>query len=353
MKSVPWWLRLALACIIALGCWWRLQAYIHRDFNVDERMELNAGSGPLMPFWKLCFYGESHSFPGDYLLTYPFIQIFNKTAALPGRVAVAIPHALTTLLGFYALWLLGRRYFTHPGAWLVTFTIFAVHRELVYHALGLRPYGTLAALGLTTFYILDSLMNPVLSPSRPKLILAWAALAATVVYHPFSLPMMVIFSIFLVFREWRKTGGLAFLRCHRSFWISLGAIAAPLWLYYMQGHPQNASHQGSGFVFDYIPNPVVHPVGFLKSVAGNLLGSKIAYLLSLGVLLRLFWPPKNRWEIWSFGIVMIGLPILMYLTADVVLQYWFIQRQFVWVMAVYAFFAGLCWEGLLKTSRAK
>jgi hypothetical protein len=36
------------------------------------------------------------------------------------------------------------------------------------------------------------------------------------------------------------------------------------------------------------------------------------------------------------------------LISDAHFEYWFIQRQYIWVMAIFPFFVGKCWDDLLS-----
>ena len=47
---------------------------------------------------------------------------------------------------------------------------------------------------------------------------------------------------------------------------------------------------------------------------------------------------------------MIVLPLQLLFLADLFNRYWFIQRQFVWVMAWYAFFLGWCWDSIITAT---
>ena len=59
------------------------------------------GPGPLRPFWqKIQYIGGDHTaFPGDYLLAYPFVQVFKDN-----KWGTAIPHIIATIFGFYFLY---------------------------------------------------------------------------------------------------------------------------------------------------------------------------------------------------------------------------------------------------------
>ncbi|MBI3601346.1 MAG: hypothetical protein HY209_00385 [Candidatus Omnitrophica bacterium] len=342
ISSPPKWLLISVFVITLLGLWWRIDIYRQHEWSTDELCQYKHTVGPLKPFWLTADYGESHSFPGDYLLTYPFIQIFKEN-----KWGVAIPHFLSTLLGFYVLGLLCQRYLKHPLSWLMTFAMFALHRQLIYHALQLRPYSMLAALGLSTFYILESLMNPLLSPSRMQCILYWIALILTIIYHPYGLLIICCWGLFFLLRDYRQTGFIPFIQRRWRFWLSLSFVGLLLWLYYNKGNPSSPFYNHRYLeldVFQFIPNPLVDPINFLKAVMTNLIGFKLFYLLLIGIALRLWWPKQDRLIVAGFLMTIFILPILLLMIADAVTGYWFLQRQYVWVMAIFPLFTGWCWD---------
>ncbi len=94
----------ALGIVIALvfsiwGMILRFKAFANRDLWVDEMIQIKMTLEPLKPLWlRENSALDVTSFPGDYLLTYPFVKLFGTTSKL-----IAIPHAIVTLLGFYIL----------------------------------------------------------------------------------------------------------------------------------------------------------------------------------------------------------------------------------------------------------
>jgi len=92
--------------------------------------------------------------------------------------------------------------------------------------------------------------------------------------------------------------------------------------------------------FQYIPNPLVNFVGFLKAIFGNLIGYKSLYFLLIIMLLSLILPHKNRNKQIGFFLLLIVIPITLNLLSSLIIGYWFIQRQFVWVMPFFAFLLG-------------
>jgi len=123
-------------------------------------------------------------------------------------------------------------------------------------------------------------------------------------------------------------------------------LAMPLWLYSVFGPHINYSQLNIN-PFDYIPNPSQDIVGFLKGIFGNLIGYKKLYFMLLGMFVPLIFSYKDRYRQLLFLVIMIILPISLILASDVLQKYWFIQRQFIWVMPLFAFFLGWTWDSFL------
>jgi hypothetical protein len=337
---MPLWLKIALAGIVLYGLWLRLDTYAERTWWGDELCQYDNTLGPLKPFWTRASYTEVHSFPGDYLLTYPFVQVFKTN-----KWGVAIPHLLATLLGFYVLFLLCRRHLTHPVSWLITFVIFSLNRELIFHALELRPYTVLATMGLAAFYFMDDLFNPAIQISARGHVLYFILIMLYVIYHPYGLVILVFGGLFFFLRYCCIPGFWGKIKKNWVFWTLSSGLGIALWIYY--SNSPYTIDSGKRIVFEYIHNPLKDPKQFFKAIVGNLAGHKFSYLLLIGIAARFFYPIK---EIPKFLFVLffaIVLPLFVLMMSDVIHRYWFIQRQFIWVSAIFALFVGWCWDGIL------
>jgi len=101
-----------------------------------------------------------------------------------------------------------------------------------------------------------------------------------------------------------------------------------------------------GNVFLFIPNPLENISGFLKGVFGNLMGYKKLYFLLAGMIIAPFVPYKNRIQQALFVMTTVFIPIGLILIMDIKSDYWFLQRQFCWVIPFFAFFIGWVWDSL-------
>ena len=99
--------------------------------------------------------------------------------------------------------------------------------------------------------------------------------------------------------------------------------------------------------------PPVIMVSLYFLIFGNLIGFKriemfgvaikIKWLVN-GILLAFLLPHRERFKQMGFFFILIVFPLLVLLMLDTYYGYWFIQRQFTWVMPFYAFFLAWCWD---------
>src|SRR5258708_2399835 len=112
--------RIAVAVVFSIwGLCLRAQSLAPRNLWNDEVNQWINTVGPLGPFWERSFKQESTCFPGDYLLTYPFIRIFGYN-----KWGNAIPHIMATVIGFYFLHLICQRYLKSLWATAIAFLVY-------------------------------------------------------------------------------------------------------------------------------------------------------------------------------------------------------------------------------------
>lgn len=118
-------------------------------------------------------------------------------------------------------------------------------------------------------------------------------------------------------------------------------VAMPLWIY-----STFFAHLGyrSEDVFQYIPNPLINLLGFLKGIFGNLVGNKKLYFLLAGLFFPLIFPYKERFKQMGLLLLLVIIPIELLLIAAMEVQYWFIQRHFLWCVPFFALFLGWAWD---------
>ena len=326
--------------LVAWGMFLRYETLDKRPLWGDENFQLIHSRGDFKPVWQRFSYGDNTCFPGDYLLTYFFVQHSGEN-----KWKLATPHIAATLLGFWILYLIAKKYFRTPAGYLTAFTVMVFNRELIFHAFELRPYAVLPTLALATFYFTGELKERMALLSINKKILWGIYFAVVILFHAYGIlitGVSILYHFFSLSKEDPKRG---LLWAYVKYFCLVFAGIFPVWLWYALGNPLNVVNPHSN-VFYYIPHPFDYPAGFLKSILGNLLGNKVLYILSLGVLGSFVVVSSQRKTLLGFLLVMIVLPIQLILLVDVKNYYLFIQRQFVWVIPFFAIFLGLAWDSL-------
>jgi len=196
----------------------RFKATYERILSNDEVYQLIRTVGSFKPIWLRNYYGDFSCFPGDYLLTYPFItfflgQIDSKTDPFLFKNVIVldahkwgllIPHILVTILGFYVLYLLCRRYFKNTWGYIVAFAVVCFNSHLASHAFEFRSYAFLPTLSLASFYFIDLLFCQYDNLGRTKKVLIGAFLLLVACFHVFGIIFLVL-SIFYLFVFYRPS----------------------------------------------------------------------------------------------------------------------------------------------------
>ena len=97
---------LVVLFIVIYAFYLRVQVLAGRSLWNDEIFQLHQTQGAFKSFWQRFSYGDMTCFPGDYLLTYPFVAAFEGN-----KWGMAAPHILATALGFYFLYKICRKYY--------------------------------------------------------------------------------------------------------------------------------------------------------------------------------------------------------------------------------------------------
>ena len=217
-----------------LGLSLRFERLAQRELWNDELYQLSTTRGAFKAFWERHTYGDMTCFPGDYLLTYFFVKMFDMN-----KWGMAIPHILATLLGFYFLYKIGERYFKTVLGFIVAFAIVALNQHLIFHSFELRPYAVLPTLMLAAFYFTEKLIKDGL-PKKNGGRLALGLLFVLIIwFHAFGI-MIVFFA--LIYHGLAcgkitapKTSALV------KFFAVIFMISLPVWLWYALGNPLSVS----------------------------------------------------------------------------------------------------------------
>ena len=332
--------------LVALSfCSWGLYRRVYWRMNhelwLDERAQIINMHLPLWDFLKVIQKGEFCAFlSGDYYLTYPFFKLFG-----PNKWGLAIPHIISTLIGFYLIYILCKRYLKSIWGYAIVFALVCFHDVLRFHAFEIRTYAVLPTLALASFYFTDRL---VMEPEKITTKQKWGMrvfFIVTMLWHLYGILIVGLPLLYFLGTILREKKFVNVLKGAIRFFLPLVLICAPLWLFSVFGEHLSMP---PFYTFEYFPDPLVNPVGFLKSVVGNLVGDRRLYFLLLGPALAFFLPQENRYKQMGFLLILVILPIALLIVADLRSSYWFVQRQFVWAIPYFILFVAWCWESSLE-----
>ncbi len=402
-KHAPIWIASILTCY---GLFLRLRLLHTRQFWGDEIYQFQCMQGTFKPFWFYHTYGDYTTFPGEYILHYPLVSAFGMNKwmlALPhllltvlgfyllfllcriymrswvGFTVAFLIYALNDNLIFHSLEFrpyavlpvaaLGSLYIAHrlsegfktislPGQCLTALLILFI---INYHAYGILVFT------LPLIFVLIT----------TKRLLPWRFL---IVVLTLSLSVWLWYASYNHLGFASKTEGSV----TKSSFSGLGLNTDALLIDLMNngyidknstlqdkvrsdlnnpsdmklGHAfevqknkiytilkQSPVPQPLRNTFDFIPNPLVRPLAFLKAVVGNLIGNRALYFLLIGFFLA-FVSPSHRFKKFLFLFILVMLPLLLILYVDVKSHYWYLQRQFIWVMGFFSLWIGWAWDGL-------
>lgn len=318
----------------------RLVALATRAYFVDENYQLAQMKGS---FFEMIKSLRGHEFcpylSGDYYLIYPFFKLFGFN-----RWGLAIPHLLATVLAFYFLFRICQTYFKTIWGYLVTFTLVCFNATLIWHASEIRTYAVWPMLALGVFYFTGLLIEKDTAFSTMKKIGIFAFFTFTILFHVYGIAIFLVLCLYQILAHAGDYDLRRFLRNNFKFFLFMFCIVAPVWLLSVFG-PHLAYRQDCQ-VFEFIPNPIEDGIGFLKGVFGNLVGKKTLYFLLSGVFFPFIFPFKERKNQIALLLITVFFPIELLLLSDLKIKYWFIQRQFIWVMPFFALYLGWVWDSL-------
>jgi hypothetical protein len=337
--------KLLFICVLflsAYGLYLRLAKLSRHELWADEYYQLAVMNGS---FWDMLRAIPKHEYgsylSGDLYLTYPFFKIFGFN-----KWGLAIPHIVMIIIGFYFLYRICQRNFKTSLGYLIAFSVFCFNATMIWHATEIRWYAVLPALAVISFYYADILVNEYDVLTRRKKILIGGLFTLISWFYLYGAFMPYLSMAFFLFSKPRDGSFKIIFRKIFKFMLVVSVVIAPLWLVSVLGvHFQAGAHLNINS-FEFIPNPLVDLVGFLKAVLGNLVGDKRLYFLLLGLFFPFFMRNKVGQRQIAFLLMMVFLPITVLFVVDVCSFYYFIQRQFIWVMPFFAFFLGWSWESL-------
>jgi len=317
-RWVPWVAMLSFGGIVL-----RVLRFNRREFWTDELEQLHNLS---RPFWNMVteyVRGMPGGFPGDYILTWPIAQLTSS------RWLLIFPHLCTMVAGFYVLYRICLEDYETDWGPITVFLLYTANANLIFHALELRPYAVLPVLALVFYWRAKHSLREEHWSLADRL--RWGFLVfLTLTFHLYGVLMMAAFITYHVLSS-RETQPL--VNVLRRPWLSTtvaaGLLALPIWLYYvLPGRNLNHGYD----TFEFTGHSLLHKVSFVFGTLGDV---QLRWAWKLEVLVlaaSLVLPCPGRRDRWLWAVVMIALPVGLILLSDLRQHYWFIQRQFVWVM---------------------
>jgi len=315
---------------------------------IDERVQIERMD---KPFWDFVRAIPEHQYcgwlAGDYFVTWPFARLFPNN-----KWGIGIPHIISTILGFWLLYLICKRYFKSIWGYLITFTVVCFNQTLLQHAFEIRRYAILPTLALGCLYLAFKLVDQNIRMRVRNKWITGIFFALVVWFDIYGIVILFLPVLFALSTKRRNPAFAVIVKHTIKFMAVIICVTMPLWLYSVFG-PHNTF--GVYDPFEYIPNPLQDTIGFLKGVFANLIGYryKILYVLLAGVIFPFILPYKKRFQQIAFLLILVFIPLGVILTVDVIKKYWFIQRQFIWVMPFFALFLGWSWESAISYVKGK
>ena len=332
--------------MVVWGLFLRFQWRLNRAFHDDEIWQFSIMTGTFREMLKILPEREFCSYlSGDFYLIFPFYKIFGRN-----ELGLAIPHIMITILGFYFLYLVCRIHCKNVLGFIIAFSIMSLNATLIQHSFEIRVYAVLPTLALASYYFMHLLVAENARMSMKKKIGIGIFFILLIWFHVYGILIAFFPAVyFLTVKIKDPLFKAIFVNMVKFFSVVL-LVAMPLWIVSVFGKHLGYAHVdlGPGGVFRFIPDPLSDLKGFLGGVFGNLLGYKKLYFLYLGVPIAFALSKRKRTEQISFLIILIFLPILLLLSVAINRNYWFVQRQFIWVIPFCAVFLGWCWGSILE-----
>ncbi|MDD5005692.1 MAG: hypothetical protein PHS33_04230 [Candidatus Omnitrophica bacterium] len=325
--------------IVSFGMYLRFVNRSNKELSMDEPYQINTMKVSL--WYAISDARRIMQFPGDVLLVYPFYKLFGEN-----KWGLAIPHIIITILGFYLLYILCGKYFKTTWGYIIAFSLVALNNNLISHAFEIRPYAVLANLGIAVFVIMQYIFEKE-SPSRIMKVLISIFIITVILFHLYGSLIIFFAYLFHILFSRKENTIRYFISKHLKYYGVSLLIALPIWYYFAFGSDKSylkSFTQTSEGSFEYIHRGII-PMA--KGIFGNLICFKKLYFLLAGLIFAFLIPHKERLKQIMFFIVMIMLPIGLILLSSIIYKYWFLPRQFVWAMPLFAFLIGWCWNSAI------
>jgi len=179
----------------------------------------------------------------------------------------------------------------------------------------------------------------------------------TILFHPFGIVIAFFVLLFHILNQLKEESLLDVIRRNAKFIGTISAIVIVPWIYFVVGIILVPPLEQE--VFEYTPNPFsfsnwlsnsndsqgyLHFAGYLVN---HMIGLRSLYFLLFGIVAAFIISHQDRHRQLIYFLTLVFFPILSILILDVTISYWFLPRQYIWVISLNCFFVGWCWDSLI------
>ncbi len=334
LKDNKYFRNICIITITIIGLFLRLKNLADRELWGDELFSITFMGESLKSALKVA--RGILQFPGDTLIVYPFYQLFGKN-----KWGLAIPHIIATIIGFYLLYILCRKYFKTTLAYIITFLTVSFNANLIFHAFEIRPYSVLVTLGIAVFLAMQYIVENKTVSTLKKFLLN-SFLFCVISFHLYGSFMIVfLYTFHILFSRREESIRSVILRNIRDYYLGV-LFALPVWYYFVSVDKTYLKYLKHP-VFEYIHSD---PASLFKGIFGNLVAFKLFYVFAAMLPLAFLLPQRDRLKQVMFLFLVVLIPIIFVLFTCIHYQSMFIQRLFVWVMPLFAFLVGWSWDSV-------
>ena len=361
------WKRYHVAQLILLALYFFVYLYLRIQFRgnlafLGDELFMSANmKQDLYTYLTKALPSVEYHLPGSFLLAYPIAHWVSTDRFILFLPYLTLAAILYWMLAFIDWWkVLGLK--EEKGNWTQWTNVVAcfllthnVHNQL--HSVECRPYSTLSLLSLSAFVLVWRLMYA--QRFRWRYV---AGVAAISLFHNFGILMISLAVSYVAFRQfvvcrtgdWRSRVLSVWKRSRvlsRSILFGF-VIALPCVWYYCSHAPMfvnTSSAKGAASSFGRNTHEYIRPgwegaeqvFSIYYGLAAKMKKIRKYFVICFFVATVLFLRRKE-WACVTFPLVFVIAPTLLIYVFALRSNYWFLQRQFVWVMPYWAVYNAVC-----------
>lgn len=310
-------------------------------------------------FFKILPSMEYH-YPGTYLLIYPLGQLSTNPyfLFLPFLAISVAFYLLLAKIDWWRLFNFKQEVSVFPQ-WInvIACGLIAVNQTQHIHSFEMRPYSTLSLLALLALWC-----TWVIFHGRSFKWRYVFGLSAILLFHNFGILMIFLSAFYLTVYFFlgsnpknRFKNIVKRLKIPFQTIVVASLISFPLIFFYFQGGHSHLLNTGLAKKSEKLVNFDRNTHEFIQqgwrgfeqvaalcygfSGKQRMLRGYVVALMFLGSLVIIF---KKHWAALSFLVIFVATPLIVIYLSALYSGYWFIQRQFVWVMPFWALYNAFC-----------